>query len=169
MKSFLLALALLLCFPAQADLDLREVAIRDARLYYGLGDGGEAFLRAICRIENGSKGKRCGHMNGQRDRQVFANPCLGEGSFDEARTARALLRAMQTYIFDKNEWTTLDFSRFFAQWYHSGGGGKTLENQMANNRKYRKDLMDTYRKMRQHIEFRNRTTKYAATQALNEK
>ena len=169
MKHIIVITLLLICVPAQANLDPREVAIRDARLYYGLGDGGEAWLRAVCQIENGSKGKRCGHMNGKRDRQVFANPCLGEDSFDEARTTRALIRAMQVYIFDKNEWTTLDFGRFYAGWYHAGGGGETPEKQAANNKQYRNDLMDTYRKMRRHIEFRNRTTKYDPTQALNEK
>jgi len=149
MKSlFALTVILLWSLPAYSALDQQEVRYRAVKLYYGLTDGGEAWVRALCWHEQGRDGKRCGHENAVRDRQVYANPCLPEGGSDEAKATRAFLRALQLYVFS-DEWHVREFSKFFARFYHAGNAKR--------NRAYHLRQIEIYRKIRKHITFRNAT------------
>ena len=166
MRVLALIVLFLVCLPVQASLDRKEIAYRAARSVWGLTDGGEAWLRAICQIESGSSGRRCGHENSQQDQEILSNPCIPKEGQDEAQTTRAFVRAMQVYIFDRNEWTTKDFNQFFAEWYHAGGAGKTSEQRKLGNASYRRSLLSEYRRIRAHIAFRNQTTGYQSDQPL---
>lgn len=126
-------------YPAllNSEPDRKEMAIRQVVRQYGLTKSGEALIRAICDFENGAIGKQCGHMHPYKDREVQDNPCLPEYAYDQAKTARAMTRCMQSYIFS-NEWQTREFVRYFASWYHSSP-------KASDNRRYARTLLKIFR------------------------
>lgn len=147
MRRIVLTILLLLCVPARAGMDRHEVAIRSVQLFFGLTASGEAFLRAICRYENGRPGKRCGHEHPFKDHEVYGNSCLPDKAADYARTTRALVRFMQSYIF-LHEWQTKMFIKKFAEFYHSGGGAKTEGGRKKANEIYRRRLAIIFHQIR---------------------
>ena len=147
MRTLLVALLLVVCWPAKAALDRREVALRSVVLFMGLSSSGESLLRAVCRYENGRAGKRCGHMHPYKDHEVCGNACLPDGAIDYAKTARAIHRHMQSYIL-LNEWNTKMFLKSLAEFYHAGGGAETEEERVAANELYRRELAVLFHQIR---------------------
>lgn len=145
----LTALMLLPSAIGMATADRSEPAIRWVMKLYGLTNSGEAWLRAVCWQEGGRDGKRCGHLNPRMDKCVMNHPCIPKAARDEAKTARAFVRAMQVYLFDRSDWTTKDFSQFWAEYYHHGS--------KKENARYAKDVRSIYRQIRRMVEFRETT------------
>lgn len=129
MRKLIAAMVLVLMAPTAAGLPLDEqaVVIRWARFRYNLTDQGEAFLRTILRKENGRKGSEAGlnphtptSFEHHGDPQAYADITAPEGSEQQTRLTRRIVRDLQDFVFN-NPKRRVDFLIYFAEGYLAGG------------------------------------------------
>lgn len=174
--AFVLTILLASTMATALSLDEQEVFIRMVRFRYNLGDQGEAFVRAVLRLENGRRGSEAG-MNIIRptsfthpsDPQSYSDPTAPDGAEQHYRLARRLSRHMQNWVFSqpelRAEWLQSWSNDFLAgglpikTW--TGKKRKPTETEMrARNWRYFRSLQEIWREERAKMRKRNRKGGY---------
>lgn len=158
MRNLLVLLLLLVCGVASTvSLEEQEVKIRWACWRYRVN---EPLLRAVLRLENGKRGSEAGlnpvrptSVYGNHDVQSYSDPTAPDGSEQHCRLARRIVWAAQEFIF-KDEYTRLQFARFFARTYHSNSSDQ-------NNMDYARLLLKVWSEERKYVRARNALRGYS--------